>query len=154
MTKKIEIQLVDPGRPEITAMFDELNAYMSALYPAESNHFADVEILRQPNVRFFSAQLGGEYVGCGGIIMEGKSYREIKRIFVTNATRGLGVGRKLIDALATASRKEGIRLLRLETGISQPEALGFFAACGFSRCDAFGDYPKDDPYCVFMERVL
>ncbi|MFB8343890.1 GNAT family N-acetyltransferase [Brucella cytisi] len=150
----IEIALVDPGRPEIMAMFDELNAYMGALYPAESNHFADVETLRQPNVRFFAAKLDGEYVGCGGIVMEGKDYCEIKRIYVSNVTRGLGIGRKLIEMLAEASRKEGIDLMRLETGISQPEALGLFAVCGFVRCESFGDYPKDDPYSVFMERAL
>jgi putative acetyltransferase len=150
----IEIAPVDPGIPEIMAMFDELNAYMSALYPAESNHFADVETLRQPNVRFLGAKLNGEYVGCGGIVMEGKDYSEIKRIYVSSATRGLGIGRKLIERLAEASRKEGIDLMRLETGISQPEALALFAACGFVRRASFGDYPKDDPYSVFMERAL
>ncbi|TPI61539.1 GNAT family N-acetyltransferase [Mesorhizobium sp. B3-1-3] len=151
---RIEIALVDPGTPAITAMFDELNAYMSALYPAESNHFASVETLRQPNVRFFGAKLNGEFVGCGGIVMEGKEYSEVKRIFVSNATRGLGIGRKLIEALAEASLKEGITLMRLETGISQPEALALFAVCGFTRCGSFGDYPADDPYSVFMDRVL
>jgi putative acetyltransferase len=153
-SNNIEIALVDPGKPEIMAMFDELNVYMSALYPAESNHFADVETLRQPNVRFFGAKLNGEYVGCGGIAMEGKDYCEIKRIYVSNVTRGLGIGRQLIETLVKASHEEGIELVRLETGISQPEALGLFAACGFVRRESFGDYPKDDPYSVFMERAI
>jgi putative acetyltransferase len=153
-TQKIEIDLVDPRTPAITAMFDELNAYMSALYPAESNHFAAVETLIQSNVRFFGAKLDGVFVGCGGIVMEGTEYSEVKRIYVSSATRGLGIGRMLIEVLADASRKEGINLMRLETGISQPEALGLFEACGFRRCGPYGDYPEDDPYSVFMERAL
>lgn len=154
MVNKIEINPVDPGLTEIIAMFDELNAYMSALYPAESNHFSNVETLRQPNVRFLGAQLNGKYVGCGGIVINGEEYSEIKRIFVSEAGRGLGIGRKLIDALTAASLKEGIILMRLETGISQPEALGLFAACGFTPCSAYGDYPDNDRYSVFMERYL
>lgn len=52
------------------------------------------------------------------------------------------------------ARLQGITLMRLETGISQPEALALFEACGFTRCGPFGDYPADDPYSVFMERRL
>lgn len=151
---KIEIVPVDPRTPEITTMIHTLDGYMAQLYPAESNHLVDVNTLAQPNVRFFAARRERTYLGCGAIMVHGRAYAEVKRVFVDPSARGLGLGRQLIDKLIEAARVEGITLMRLETGVSQPEALGLFAACGFTRCGSFGDYPADDPYSVFMERAL
>jgi putative acetyltransferase len=44
-------------------------------------------------------------------------------------------------------------LLKLETGPSQPEALGLYARCGYQRCGRFGNY-TDDPLSVFMQKAL
>ncbi|MGE3871805.1 MAG: GNAT family N-acetyltransferase [Parvibaculaceae bacterium] len=150
--RNIEIMPADPRTPEIVAMIHALDRYMGALYPAESNHLVDVNTLAQPNVHFFAARVDGRIVGCGAIMVHGSDYAEVKRVFVDPAARGLGLGRRLIDKLLATARTHGVTLLRLETGISQPEALGLFEACGFARCGPFGDYPADDPYSVFMER--
>jgi putative acetyltransferase len=152
--RQIEIVPADPRTPEITAMIHTLDRYMGALYPAESNHLVDVNTLAQPNVLFFAAKVNGKYVGCGAVMIHGRDYAEVKRVFVDPAARGLGLGRRLIDQLAASARQQGITLMRLETGISQPEALGLFEVCGFTRCGSFGDYPADDPYSVFMERQV
>ena len=50
--------------------------------------------------------------------------------------------------------REGRNISRLETGISQPEALGLYRALGYQDCVAFGDYPSDDPFSIFMEKRL
>ena len=47
-----------------------------------------------------------------------------------------------------------LRLICLETGVYQPEALGLFAHHGFARCRHFGDYPPDDPLSLFMDKRL
>lgn len=150
--RNTEIMPADPRAPEITAMIHALDRYMGELYPAESNHLVDVNTLARPNVHFFVATLDGQPVGCGAIMVHGSEYAEVKRVFVDPMARGLGLGRRLIDKLVETARLQGITLMRLETGISQPEALGLFEACGFARCGPFGDYPADDPYSVFMER--
>jgi putative acetyltransferase len=62
---------------------------------------------------------------------------------------------KLILArLEQETRTLGLRLMRLETGTLQPEALSLFAGMGFAPRGPFGDYPADDPYSVFMEKEL
>lgn len=148
------LKVVDPRTPQIAAMIRELDQYMIALYPAESNHLVDIDVLAQPNVRFFAATLEDACLGCGAIMIRGTDYAEIKRVFVSPAARGMGLGKRILETLEGAAHKEGLSLLRLETGISQPEALHLFAAFGFARCGAFGDYPRDDPYSVFMEKRL
>jgi putative acetyltransferase len=150
----VSIEQVDPRIPEVTAMIRELDRYMGGLYPAESNHLMDIDALVQSDVRFFGAQVNGAYRACGAIKLYGQDYAEVKRVYVMPTTRGLGLGRRIVATLEETARREGFALLRLETGISQPEALALFEACGFQRRPAFGDYPADDPYSVFMEKHL
>lgn len=149
---RVEIVKVDPRTPEIAAMIHILDKYMGELYPAESNHLVDVNTLALPNVHFFGVKLDGRFVGCGAIMEQGNEYTEVKRIYVDPAARGHGLGRMIIDRLVAESRHRGFDVMRLETGVSQPEAIGLFEACKFERCGTFGDYPSDDPYSVFMER--
>ena len=87
----IEIVLADPRTPAIAALVRELEQYMIALYPAESNHLVDIETLAAPDVRFFAARAGGEPLGCGAIMLK-EAYAEVKRIFVSPRARGLGWG--------------------------------------------------------------
>jgi putative acetyltransferase len=152
--RAVSIAAVDPRIPEVMAMIHELDRYMGGLYPAESNHLMDIGALLQPNVRFFAAQVDGAYCACGAILLHGRDYAEVKRVYVMSRARGVGLGRRMLDTLEDATRHEGLRLMRLETGISQPEALGLFEAAGFRRCAAFGEYPPNDPYSVFMEKRL
>lgn len=152
--RTIEITRVDPRIPEIAAMVHYLDGYMAELYPAESNHLVDLNALAQANVHFFGVQVDGEYQGCGAIMLCDGGYAEVKRVFVSPKARGLGLGRKIVNTLEAATRDAGINTLRLETGISQPEALSLFESTGFLRRGAFGNYPEGDTYSVYMEKLL
>src|SRR4051794_10438724 len=149
----IEITLVDPRTPPVAALVRELDRYMTELYPAESNHLVDLDTLARPDVRFFAATSGGETVGCGAIMLK-DVYAEVKRIYVPPRARGLGLAKLILARLEQETRTLGLRLMRLETGMLQPEALSLFAATGFAPRGPFGDYPANDPYSVFMEKVL
>jgi putative acetyltransferase len=129
---------------------------MQGLYPAESNHLVDVETLARPDVHFFAATVDGTPRGCGAIMLRADDggYAEVKRIFVSPAARGLGLGRRIVAHLEATARAQGLSLMRLETGPYQPEALALFAASGFVNCGPFGDYPTDDPLSVFMEKRI
>jgi putative acetyltransferase len=159
----IIVEPVDPRQPDVRELVAELDIYMHGLYPAESNHLVDVETLARPDVKFFVGRVDGESLGCAGIMLraadpqdrrQGEAYAEVKRIFVSPRARGLGLGRLLMKRLEEATLAEGLRLLRLETGPRQPEALALFAAHGFAPCGHFGDYPTDDPLSIFMEKRL
>ena len=126
---------------------------MEKLYPAESNHLMDLDALCAPDVQFFAACLDGTAVGCGAV-KRFADYVEVKRVFVAPRARGLRVARKIMKTLEEATRAAGVTIMRLETGIYQPEALALFESFGFKRRASFGDYPQDDPNSVFMERTL
>ena len=149
--KDITVIRADPRQPENSALIELLDNYMLALYPAESTHRIDLTTLASETARFYSALLNTAVVGCGGILLA-SDYAEIKRIFVSPQARGLGIGRRLLTTLETEAWSLGFDLLRLETGIYQPEALALFNAVGFTTCSSFGDYPPDDPNSIFMEK--
>jgi putative acetyltransferase len=155
MTKPITIIVsqVDPRSPPTQALIEELDRHLNQLYPAENNYLMNLDALCAPDVRFFAAQINGVTLGCGAI-RQFCDYAEVKRVYVSPQARGLGVGMRLLEALENATRAAGLRLMRLETGIYQPDAVALFEKAGFTRTSSFGSYPKDDPYSVFMERKL
>jgi len=58
-----------------------------------------------------------------------------------------------LDHLANYARSQGITILRLETGIAQPEAIGFYERAGFQLIAPFGEY-KPDPLSRFYEKRI
>jgi putative acetyltransferase len=112
------------------------------------------EFISQPEVTFMAAMRDKdkEPIGCGLIINHG-DYAELKRMYVTPEWRGRGIGRRILEALEMNARAAGLTMLRLETGVSQPEALRLYEQAGYTRCQRFGKYP-DDPLSVFMEKRL
>lgn len=140
-----------PDQPDVVALIRALDAFHSDLYPAESNHFLDLAAMKVPHVSFIVARLDGRAVGCGALLRDPRGFGEIKRMYVLPEVRGHGLGRKLLEHLIALADGEGIRTLRLETGIHNREALGLYRALGFIERGPFGDY-AEDPNSTFMER--
>jgi putative acetyltransferase len=149
----IAIAREDPRQPEVVALIDALDRYQSALYPAESNHFLDLDALAASDIRFFVARAGGLAIGCGALRVVPPHYGELKRMYVAPERRGRGIGRRLLVTLEAAARAERLPRLALETGIAQPEALGLYTAAGFVDGPPFGEY-RPDPLSRFLFKHL
>jgi len=142
-----------PDQPEVRALLARLDALCAALYPAESNHLLDLDALLQDDVLFLVARdVDGSAAGCAALVRR-EGYGEVKRMFVGEARRGQGIARRLMEQIGIFAAMSGVGVLRLETGIHQPEALALYERCGFVRRGPFGDY-QADPLSVFMEKRL
>ena len=150
MAGTVSIAEEKPDQPAVVALLEAGDAYAASLYPAESNHGAALDALLDPSVTFLVARLDGAVVGTAAFI-EKAGYAEVKRLFVADAARGLKLGRKLLQAIEEKAAEKGVTVLRLETGISQPEALGLYRKAGFVETGPFGAYAPD-PLSVFMEK--
>jgi GNAT superfamily N-acetyltransferase len=108
-----------------------------------------------PSGKAFLARRDGEVVGCGAYRWRSDEYCEMKRLFVPDRFRGLGLGRKLSAALITAAKEEGFKLMRLDTAAQMSEAVALYEAIGFKRCAPYNEYPERlMPHMVFMELAL
>ncbi|MBC7709100.1 MAG: GNAT family N-acetyltransferase [Rhizobacter sp.] len=149
----MHIALESVDQRDVIQLIDDLDAYQAPLYPAASNHLLDIESLKAANVLFAVARdEEGIAIGCGAVVLL-DGYGELKRMFVPPAQRGRGIAKAIIAYLETHAAQRECHLLRLETGIYQPEAHGLYARAGYATRGPYGDYP-DDPLSVFMEKKI
>lgn len=142
-----------PQQPDVERLLAAADARSAGLYPAESRHGAAIATLLATQVRFLVARVEGAALGCGGYAVDRQGAGELKRIFVAEAARGMGLGRAILQALETAARAEGVAVMRLETGVRSVEALGLYRSAGYRERGPFGSY-RPDPLSVFMEKPL
>jgi GNAT superfamily N-acetyltransferase len=96
----------------------------------------------RPRGAFLVARASASMMLLGGVgvrtMDEGTG--EVKRLWVTPAWRGRGVGRALMDALEhTARHRLGLTALELATGDRQPEAVALYEATGWRRVPVDAD---------------
>ena len=142
-----------PDSSEASALVEELDAYLIPMYPIESHHGLDVDQLLSQEVAFFIIRVDDVAAGCGGLKFYGKEYAEVKRMYVRSEFRGLGLAKAILRHLEGYALKQEVRLLRLETGILQTEAIGLYERCGYTEIGPFGEY-LPDPNSRFFEKTL
>ena len=152
--------------------------YMASLYPAESNHLVSSESLQTGDAIFLGAFTSstmssssetadqpektggllsggdvGECIGCvAARFYREAGYAEIKRLYVQEAHRGLGLSRTLMSAIEAEILAEDVDCARLEMGIYQPEADALYRSIGYRNIPPFGDY-QVDPLSQFLEKA-
>lgn len=149
------IQKIMPNRDDVRGILSASDDYMYSLYPPETNNLESEDSLMKENVHLVGAFVRGALAGIGAVKMmddEGE-YGEIKRMFVLDSYRGLGISRQIMDALHHYLKHNGVRVARLEAGVSQPEALGLYQTLGYRVRPPYGQY-QEHPLSIFMELDL
>jgi ribosomal protein S18 acetylase RimI-like enzyme len=77
-------------------------------------------------------------VGCGALKFHGDEPTELKRMWVADSVRGLGIGRRLLSELES---RAGGGVVRLETNKTLTEAISLYRSAGYREVDAFNDEP-------------
>jgi len=149
----VKIAVEAPDQPDALALLRQSDAFLLGLYAPEFCHLLDVASLQALNVRFYIARQERRALGCAALVIGQAGEAELKRMFVTEAARGMGVGRALLQAVEAAARHAGIRTLLVETGHLNTQALGLYRASGYRDRGVFGDY-DDNGVSVFMEKSL
>ncbi|HEV8138919.1 MAG TPA: GNAT family N-acetyltransferase [Pyrinomonadaceae bacterium] len=153
MPSAVTIVASRPDSAEAMELLAELDAALLEYpYPPESRHAFSVEQLIRESVAFFVASYDRQLAACGGVKLSA-DYGEVKRMFVRPQFRGKGLGKAILNRLASHARANRINTLRLETGIYQIEAIGLYDGWGFQRRGPFGEY-KEDPNTVYFEKPI
>lgn len=141
----IGITATDPRHPHarfcLRAYFTELaRRFDDGFDPARSIP-ADDEDLTPPAGVLLVAVLHDEPVGCGALKYHAGAPAEVKRMWVSPAVRGLGLGRRLLAELEAHAAASGARVLRLETNQALTEAIALYRSAGYREVDAFNAEP-------------
>ena len=135
----------DPGtRACLAAYFAELaRRFPGGFDPSRSLPADDADLVPPAGV-FVLARLHGAPVGCAALKLHGEEPAEVKRMWVADSVRGLGVGRRLLGAVEEHARAAGVQVLRLETNRALGAAIALYRSAGFSEVPAFNAEPFAD----------
>jgi DNA-binding MarR family transcriptional regulator/GNAT superfamily N-acetyltransferase len=142
----VRIEPRDPGDPQaqhcLREYVRELDRRFDAGWDPRQSISADPHELRPPAGLLLVAGVLSEPVGCGALKFHDGEPTEIKRMWVSPAARGLGVGRRLLAELeAHAARNGTSGVVRLETNGSLSEAIALYRSAGNREVPAFNDEP-------------
>ena len=92
-----------------------------------------------PNGVFAVVYQDGVPIGCGSYRWFDRAARtvEIKRMYLTPASRGHGAGCALLTWLEHHAARAGARRAILETGVRNTAALGLFTSAGYRPVDRY-----------------
>ncbi|MFZ6720057.1 GNAT family N-acetyltransferase [Undibacterium sp. Ji49W] len=81
------------------------------------------------------AELDGEVVGCLALEALSDGQAKLFGFHVSQACRGLGVGRALLTQAVTAARQAGFRVLHLDTWDSMGSAIRLYESMGWCAAE-------------------
>lgn len=117
---------------------------ISQLYPTwtpKSGPSAEPIDFEAPNGTFAVAYVDGRPAGCGGFKRIDEHVAEIKRLYVRPDMRGHGLGRRILLDLEQSALQAGYRVVRLDTGAEQPNAVRLFLAAGYRQIPDYNGNP-------------
>ncbi|MGY4236157.1 DNA-binding MarR family transcriptional regulator/GNAT superfamily N-acetyltransferase [Bradyrhizobium sp. USDA 4449] len=152
---RIALTEMDPRSDEarycLREYYAELGRRFKQGFDVSLSRDPDAKDMRRPRGSFVVAVSDALPIGCVGLKGTDHGYAEIKRLWVAPSARGLGLGRRLMDAAEDAARTLGISLLRLDTNSALPEAGQLYRTTGWREIPRFNDDPYPD---LFFEKPL
>ncbi|HET7076473.1 MAG TPA: MarR family winged helix-turn-helix transcriptional regulator [Chloroflexia bacterium] len=141
----VEIAVADPTSADarwcLQQYFAELGERFEAGFDPARSISADAHELTPPGGLLLIARLREEPVGCGALKLHANAPAEIKRMWVAQRARGLGLGRRLLLDLERHARELEVAVLHLETNRTLNEAIHLYRESGYQEVAPFNDEP-------------
>ena len=100
---------------------------------------------------FYVIDNQGEICGCIGVRKFSDEIAELKRLYISQKCRGLGLGRALCTYAIEDARNFSYKFLRLDTTTKSQAALVLFKKLSFYEIARY----NSDPFAeIFMEKIL
>jgi DNA-binding MarR family transcriptional regulator/GNAT superfamily N-acetyltransferase len=145
---EIEIRRVDPAGADaqrcIAAYVAELNRRSADSYDPARGVSAEPHEMTPPAGLFLVAYRHGDAVGCGGVKHHPRAPSEIKRMWVAESARGLGIARRLLAELEAEAIRSGASVASIETSATLVEAIALYRSVGYVEVAPFNDEPFAD----------
>ncbi|WGL51987.1 GNAT family N-acetyltransferase [Nocardioides sp. BP30] len=156
----LEIRPVPLDHPDAQRLVGRALAFYVELYGGEGDTDPmDTGAFAAPNGAFYVGYLDGVPVVTGGwrsVDVErlgATRAAEIKRMYVADEARGLGLARTMLAHLETTARAAGCDVLVLSTGAPQVAAVGLYASAGYEPIEPFGYYADSPNVRCFGKRL-
>ena len=139
----VDIVEVTPDSPDaeycLSHYFRELAERFEGGFDPANSSAPTLDEFAPPHGTFIVMYMRGEPVGCGGFKFDPPDAAYIKRMWIDQSARGLGLGRRLLEELEQRAKALGYRKLRLETEKALAEAQQLYRKSGFREVPPFND---------------
>ena len=105
-----------------------------------------------PAGRILVVRHGPHFIGAAAIRPLDPTVAEMKRLFVRPSARGLGAGRRLLEAAIAEGRSIGYRAIRLDTLPTMTAAMNLYGQLGFQPIEPYRSNPVEG--ARFLELIL
>ncbi|GAB3432228.1 GNAT family N-acetyltransferase [Actinophytocola sediminis] len=140
----MRIDVVRYDHPDAVALIAEVQQEYVVRYGEQDGTPVDPAEFASPNGLFLVGYRDGTPAVCGGWRVFGDDAAEIKRMYVRQAARGLGLARAMLAELERTASAAGRRRMVLETGERQPEAIALYRSAGYRDVPKFGYYADEE----------
>lgn len=143
------VRRVRYGHPDAVALTEAAQEFYVRLYGGPDETPFTPEEFDAPQGAFLVGYLGDEPVVMGGwrfttaAILGADRPAEIKRMFVREDCRGLGLARRMLAALEADAAAAGADWMVLETGSPQVAAVALYRSSGYTDIERFGYYAAE-----------
>ena len=152
--EKLVIKKVIPGdNADVLKLIGELDEELLQRYPASSIHTLDLDKITNENGVFLVGYISEVAVGCCSVCEIEPGVGEVKRVFVKPQYRRKGIAERMMESLEEQAAECGFKLLRIEAGDKQPEAIAMYRKLGYYGIPKYGEY-INDPNSLCMEKRL
>ncbi|WP_058303642.1 GNAT family N-acetyltransferase [Gorillibacterium timonense] len=153
MTEAIQWKQVSARDEDLHRLIAMLDHYLQQIYPPDEIFLLDFSDPHIEDVTFLVAYLEETPVGCGAFKPLDHESAEIKRVFVDPEYRNRGIASGLIGELEQSALQQGYKLMRLETGEPQLEAVRLYQKLGYAFIPRYGEYQCCES-SICMEKQL
>lgn len=135
----------------VTAYFRELDLRFEGGFDPGAGGYAGKPQAGGQGETCVIARLDGKAVGCGTLKLLDAATGEIKRMWVAPEARGMGLSRRLLEALEGVALEAGMTRIVLDTNRSLAEAQSLYRKAGYREIPAYNDNSYAD---FWFEKVL
>ena len=154
------IDRVGFGHPDALLLIEAVQEEYVARYGGRDDTPLDPLMFEPPVGSFFVGYaddvpvVSGAWRRRGDLDVFGSSdSAEIKRMYVAPQARGRGLAHSMLAHLERTAAEAGARVMVLETGSAQPEAIALYLSSGYTRIESFGHYKWSPENRCFGKRL-
>lgn len=106
----------------------------------------------EPDGRLYIALLNDQVAGCVALRRNNHESAELKRLFIRNGFRGLGISKRLIQKVIQESLDIGYHSILLDTLDTMMPAISLYKSFGFEEIKAY--YPNPIEGAIYLKLDL
>lgn len=144
----------DGGNPAFISLCHALDDFLNQLVGGAENRAEYVPYNALDDIHDAIVIYDGDCpIGCAGFKKYDDTCAEVKRVFIRQDYRGLGISHRLMTLLEAAAKEQGYRCFILESGEPLTAAMALYRKIGYEVIPNYGPY-RDMPESICMQKAL